>query len=149
MHFDTVMSVREVNNEPTWEILFNDKGVYDYNLSEVLDAQEIQELNKDYDNNDKDNEYLPPPLPAKKCKNKPKEKKKSKANKKCKKKANDDDNSVYSHGNYDPGKPYVYNVDYYESDKSYDYLLMDIGTKQACSQVLSPKRCQSLCGQSM
>ena len=32
-YFDTVRGIREVNSEPIWEILFDDKDVYDYNLS--------------------------------------------------------------------------------------------------------------------
>ena len=120
------MGVKEVKYEPQWQIQFDNTVLYDYNLPRVLNALEIWELNEDCDNNDEDNEPLPPLLPDMKHKSKQKKKPKAKTNKKRKKKTNDNDNSMDSHGNYNPGKPQVYHVDYYESDKSYDYIPMDM-----------------------
>ena len=64
------------------------------------------EVNKDCNNDNEDNKLPPPLLPAKKLKDKR--------------------NSEYSHDNYDPSKPYAYQLDYYDSDKSYEYTPMDI-----------------------
>ena len=36
--FGTIMGVSEVKGKPLWDILFNNKDVYDYNPSEVLDS---------------------------------------------------------------------------------------------------------------
>ena len=82
-------------------------------------------MNKDCDNDDEENRPLPLALPLIKPKarrkSKSKKKHKSKTNKKCKRKANnDDDNSKYTHDNYNPSKPYVYHVDCFDSDKSYE-----------------------------
>ena len=118
------------------------KDVYDYNLSEVLDGQQMWEDNKDCDNDDED--MVPPSLAHPPKKPKSKTKPKSTTNKKHKKKANNDDNnSKYSHGNYDSDKPYVYHVDYYEVTNpmtKFQWIYL---------KVLSPKRCQSVCRQSM
>ena len=120
-----VMGVRKVNVEPMWEIISNDKDVYVYNLSEVQEALEIWELNKDCDNDDAEDKPPPPLLHAREQKNTPKEKKKPKAKKKKKCKKRENNYSLYSHGNYDSGKPYIYHVDYCEGDKSYEYNPMD------------------------
>ena len=48
-------------------------------------------------------------------------------NKKRKKKANDDDdNSKYTHGNYNPGKLYVYHIDCHDTDKFSEYTQMGV-----------------------
>ena len=38
----------------------------------------------------------------------------------------DDDNSEYTYGNYNPNKQYIYHVDYCDTDKSYEYIPIDI-----------------------
>ena len=76
MFFGTFVGVREVNGERLWEIQYNNKDIYSYNLSQVLDAQDDWLVNMDFNNDDKDDE--PPVPPAKKPKNKNKNKKKPK-----------------------------------------------------------------------